>query len=377
MRTWGIIGILVLLSALLVGFLTMQPSPDDLLLETYGSLKTISDAHAVVEFNLDTPEEQHQGKLEVWGRMGEDETGAFRVEVLESSKEEFVGAVMVSDGETIWAFDPNVNNVLTGTLEEAKQLAEQSTYFADKHDEFGDFDHGDFDYPESPDEALGLLKEYFDIENKGSETIGNSSAYRLEFVPIGEKMPPEFIGVGGLFNLWIDTSLSVPLGFEYTGGTLGEALVTITSLELNIGLDDSLFTFQIPADAEVMGIEDILPQSITMEELPELTEGQILTPSELPEGATLVDILEVQGAIVLRYTWSEGGSFTVAQGVSSEAMDFPTDAESVDVRGVTGNLFVDEGGNRVLLAWEENGVLYAIAGDLTPEQAQMLAESLQ
>ena len=58
-------------------------------------------------------------------------------------------------------------------------------------------------------------------------------------------------------------------------------------------------------------------------------------------------------------------------------MNFPSDAETVDVRGVSGKLFVDEEGNRVLLTWEENGLLYVIAGDLTPEQAHLLAESLQ
>jgi outer membrane lipoprotein-sorting protein len=376
-RTWGIIGIVILLSALLVGFLSLQPSPEDILLQTIESMESITDTHAVVHFDLDTVEKRMSGTIEVWGRKGEDGPGAFRMEVLEISDEEYAGAVLVSDGETLWAYDPNVNKVLIGTYDEAIEMIKDSETFAEKEYVMGGFDERDYEPPESAEEAIQRLKEVVNIDNTGTETISDNSSYLLKFVPIAEQMPPEFSAVGGYVNLWIDESRSVPLALEYTGSTMGEFSVVVKSLELNTGLADSLFTFETPLGAEVMTFADIAPQSVSLEEAASSTEFKIMAPTKVPEGATLVDILEIQGAIVQRYTLPEGGSFSIAQGTTAETTPLATDAESVEVRGVVGSMVVDEDGNRILLTWEETDLVYMIAGDLTQDQALLIAESLQ
>jgi outer membrane lipoprotein-sorting protein len=376
-KYWAAIGGLILLSALLVGFFSLQPSPEDLLLQALEALETINDAHMVVHFNLDTVEQQASGSVELWGRKGENGPGAFRLEVLETTVPELTGVVAVSDGETLWAYDPNVNSVLLGSLEEAMQMVEESDFFAEKQLEMENFDRGDYDPPESAEEAIQRLMEYFKVDNKGAENIGDNTAYLLKFVPIPEQMPAEFSAVGGFLNLWIDKDRNLPLAVEYTGGTLGQVNATVKSLEINTGLEDSLFTFEAPAEAEVMGFADIAPQSVSLEEAAGSAGFQILAPMELPEGATLVDILQIQGAIVQRYTLPAGGSFTIAQGITDEALPQTSESESVDVRGVSGRLYVDEGGNRVLLTWAEGDLVYSIAGDLTRDQTLLIAESLQ
>ena len=370
-RTWGVIGIVFLISILLVGFFSLQPSAEDLLVQTLESLETITDIHAVVELDFDTPEQQASATVEAWARHGENGPGAFRVEVLETSEDEFAGALMVSDGKTLWAYDPTENKVLIGTLEEAKKMMEENDF------EMGDFEGRDFEHPENAEEAVSMLLEYFTVENKGTEVIGDETAYHLKLVPIAEQMPTEYVAVGGFVNLWIDKARNIPLAIEYAGGSLGEFNSTITSLELNTGLEDSLFTFTIPAGVEVMSFADLVPQSISMEEAADSAEFQILTPMEIPEGATLVDILQVQGMIIQRYTLPEGGSFTIAQGITEETLPQAPDVELIEVRGVTGTLVVDEDGSRVLLTWVELDLLYSIAGDLTVDQASMIAESLQ
>lgn len=370
-RTWIAFVIIILISALLVGFFSLQPSVEDLLIQTFESMETITDTHAVVEFNLDTPEQQVSGTVETWARKGENGPGAFRLEVLETSEDKFAGAVVVSDGETLWAYDPSASKVLMGTLEEAKNMA------AEKEFEMGDFERGDFEHPENAEEAVQLLMEYFTVENIGTEIIGNESAYLLKFTPISEKMPTEFVAVGGFINLWIDEARSVPLAFEYTGGSFGQVSASATSLELNTGLEDALFTFEIPDDVEVMSFVDLAPQSVSLEEATASAEFMILAPMETPEGATLVDILEVQGSIVQRYTLPEGGSFTLAQGLSEETLALSAEGQSVEVRGVSGKLYVDKDGNRVLLMWAEGDLFYSIAGDLTVDQAFLIAESMQ
>ena len=103
------------------------------------------------------------------------------------------------------------------------------------------------------------------------------------------------------------------MAVAYTGGSLGEFSATVLEFEINAGVDEALFTFDIPAGAEVVTFADLEPQSLTLEEAGQSAEFEFLTPAETPPGATLVDILEVL-AIVQRYTLPEGGSFTIAQG---------------------------------------------------------------
>ncbi|MGB5843735.1 MAG: DUF4367 domain-containing protein, partial [Anaerolineales bacterium] len=142
-----------------------------------------------------------------------------------------------------------------------------------------------------------------------------------------------------------------------------------------------LFTFEVPEDAELVTFADLEPQSLTLEEAGETAEFEFLTPTETPPGATLVDILEVRGTLVQRYTLPEGGSFTVTQGIleqnSDQSRTPSSDSQPVEVRGTTGQLFEAEDGNQVLLIWTDGDLSYSVAGDLTPEQALTIAASLQ
>jgi hypothetical protein len=54
-----------------------------------------------------------------------------------------------------------------------------------------------------------------------------------------------------------------------------------------------------------------------------------------------------------------------------------TRSETVTVRGIEGRLFTNDTETRSLLAWNEDSISYLIGGDLTPEQALAIAESLQ
>jgi hypothetical protein len=241
-----------------------------------------------------------------------------------------------------------------------------------------DLDHG---HPQNAEEAVEKLGEYFNIGKSGSEVIAGETANMLELEPIPEKMPSEYVAVGGILNLWIGQDKNLPLAVAYTGGSMGEFTATVLEYEANVGLDESLFTFEIPEDAEVITIADLEPESLTLEEAGQSAEFDFLTPTETPTGATLVDILDVRGALVQRYTLPEGGSFTIVQGISIEkSADSKTpssEGQSVDVRGTTGQLLADESGAKVLLTWSEGEVFYSIAGNLTPEQALTIAESLQ
>jgi len=368
---WLITGTIVLLSALVSAFVIMQPSAKDILTQTLETTKTIENAHAIVDISVDSPEQKASGTVEFWGKDSEGNPGAFRLEVLDTDKEEAVGAVIVSDGKTVWAYSPAKNKVFTGTVEEAKAAMEEKQPLHDQ------LDTGEFDHPENAEEAVDKLLEYFDAKRTGSDTVANVDAYTLELKPIPDQMPDEYTAVGGLINLWIDKNRSVPLSASYTGGSMGEVHVTAQELEINQGVDESLFSFEFPDGVEVVSFADMKPESLTLDEATASVDFDVLTPDTLPEGATLIDVLNMNGTIVQRYNLSDGGSFSIAQGQSDETPKPSTEKQVVEVRGVAGSLFASEDGGRVLLTWSENGVHFYVAGDLSADQALEIAESLQ
>jgi len=366
-----VIGAVVLAAALVSGFVLMQPSAEDILVGTLETLETIDDAHAVVEISIDTVDKDESATIEVWGRRSEDGPGAFRIVVLEASDDKAANAVVVSDGENLWAYSPAERKVFIGTAEEAKKM------MADKQPYMDKFDEGDFEHPENPGEAVAKLQEYFEVSLSNTELVADSAARLLVLNPISEKMPAEYIAVGGLINLWIDESRSVPLAVEFTGSSFGEGKITVKSLEINSGVDEALFSFEPPPDAEVVSFIDLKPESISLSDAAVSAEFDLLTLGETADGATLVDVLDVKGAIVQRFTLPDGGSFSVAQGSSQEYSKPPEEIQAVEVRGVTGSLLVAEDGSKVILSWTDGNVFYSIAGDLTPDQALIIAESLQ
>lgn len=158
---WLLAGSVILIAALVSAFVVMQPSAKDILTQTLETSKTIADAHAVIDVSLDTPEEKASATVEVWGRHEEDGPGAFRLEVLETDKEEAVGAVVVSDGETVWAYSPAKGKVFVGTVDEAKAAMEEKQPMRDE------FDMEEFDHPENAEEAVDKLLEYFEASRTG------------------------------------------------------------------------------------------------------------------------------------------------------------------------------------------------------------------
>lgn len=375
---WIAISAVILLPALVAGVSLLQPSAEDILVETLETLKTLTDVHAIVTFEADTIEKDSSGMLEVWARRGEDGPGAFRIEVLESSDAKNLGAVIVSDGETLWAYFPAENKVLVGTPEEAQAMMEQSDFMAG---EFGELaaDHDEFERPEDANEAVERLLEYVTASISGSESVAGETAHLIELEPIPERMPSEFAAIGGSINLWIGQESSLPLAAAYIGGAMGEVSITVLNYDLNAGLADNVFQFEIPAGAEIVKFEDLKPQSLTLEEAGESAEFELLTPAETD--ATLIDIFDVRGILVQRYTLPEGGSFTIAQGIADDLTDGfspPTgESQPVEVRGTTGQLMEAESGEQVLLTWTEGELFYSVAGDLSPEEALLIAESLQ
>ncbi len=319
------------------------------------------------------------------GKVGEEKI-AFRLEVLEASDEEMVGVTLVSDGETLWAYSPNKNQVLIGTLEEAKaMMAEKELNGFDVFDgEFSqqDLQEAKMSHPQNAQEAVQKLSEYFNLSKSGSDTVASTPVQMIKLVPIADQMPSEFAAVGGYIEMGIDQNRNVALTAAFTGSSIGDIRVEALELDVNQGVDAALFSFDIPDGVEILSFEDLEPQSLSLEEASTTAEFILLTPDVALEGSTLVDIINVRGAIVQRFTLQDGGAFSIFEvpttGDMTEMFPVPSaEKQPVDVRGVSGTLYASDSGDQVLLTWNEGDLTITIAGDLTLDQALSIAESLR
>ncbi|MAU00344.1 MAG: hypothetical protein CL608_24650 [Anaerolineaceae bacterium] len=366
------------------------PTAEDLLVQALETSQTITDGHAIVEVSLDIPDNAMSGTVEAWGRLDAGPNGepAFRIEVLTADDAELIGTIAVSDGTQFWLWNPTENVVLTGQYEDLyARLAEEMA----AAEEFAgpEFDHnfepeGDFDeaeIPETPEEAVAKLLEYFTAERAGSNVIGDTNVNAVRLIPIPEQMPEEVRAAGGLLNVWLRDGDSAPVGIEYVGSALGSGVARATFLETNQGIDDAVFTFTIPEGATVIDAAEIeLPDKDELEAAAAVEpDFDLLSPTTLPDEATLRETTNVGGAIVERYGLPNGRSFTFAQGRTAVNLTPEEGGESVTVRGVPGMLYTEDGPgqSRTLLNWSEGEIQYWIGGDLTGEEALAIAESLQ
>ncbi len=379
-----IIALVLLLLAATAGLAAAMiiPSAEELLTGSLETLETVTDGHAIVEATVNMPDRTVNGSFEMWGKLDVGPNGepAFRLEVLTASEAGLAGLTAVSDGSQFWLYDPNENSVVVGTAEEmAPLLAERLAEHEGQWQPGGEFDPDQMDKPETPAEAVAMFLEYFTAERDGQEEVAGSNAYRLRLVPIPEQMPDELRAAGGFLNLWLRAGDQLPLAAEFAESALGYARVEATLAEINTGLETSVFTFNIPEGVEIIQAAEKLAEMDNFEQSQEAVTFEVLEASQLPEGAVAAERQQVGGAVVQRYDLPGGLSFVIAQGPAMP-QDPPAEAtssETVTVRGVEGTLFSNDDGSRSLLAWSEGELFYLVGGDLGPDQALAIAESLQ
>jgi outer membrane lipoprotein-sorting protein len=373
------LGALLAAFALAAVVMMVRASADDLLHQSARLMADATNGHAVISFDFTAPEKSGSGTVEVWGQkgVGPNDEPAFYIKLLEASvdKADSVGSMAVSNGSEVWIWRPDKNTVYVGTIEELKaRMKEGHSAELTGHDLP---DYNEEDMPQTPEEAVDKLLEYFTAERVGTADISKMTANQLRLVPIPEQMPDEFRANGGLFNVWLRADDSAPLGVEFSGAAVGSGKITVSTLDLNQKIDPSIFTFPIPKEAEIVQLADLEPPSLSMEEAADVAEFDVLAPAYLPAAARLEGINEVRGAIVQRYRLPDGASFTIAQGEAGAGRTPDnTDGEAITVRGLQGTLFQDDAGSRTLLTWSDGGVTYWIGGDLTADDAVEIANSL-
>jgi outer membrane lipoprotein-sorting protein len=346
-----LIGLSVLVViALLLGGCQRQPTAQEIVAKLQEVEASTEDAHAILEFSAKGQGTDQDLVVEAW----EKRPNKFRAEVLEANDSELVGATSVTDGQQFWMYEPGKNEVVIG--------------------EVGPDEPSSFRWAiQEMEYMIQQALDATDVKLAGEEDIAGVATYKLELAP--KEGDETFLPAGSKATLWVDQERWVVLQAYFSGGIAGEGQMRVRSFELNTGIADDRFQFQIPEGAKVTKAEDKQAKHLTLDEARAQADF-LLVPTYVPEGVTLIDVLTMGEAFILHYDHSTT-SFSVIQGFSEGVREAPTGQKTeVTVRGQTANLIADSLGNN-FLTWVENGVTITIAGHISQEEILKVAESLQ
>jgi outer membrane lipoprotein-sorting protein len=352
-RTQIAILLLAALASLVAGC-QQRPTAQEIVEQVKAVEASTKDAHAILEIQLSDPSRELAMVVEVW-----ESDNRFRAELLESSSDEAaVGSIIVNDGQQMWIYDPAQNTVLVG-------------------DTGADQPAGPLNNPRDMvqivDEAIQWVLDRSDVKLVGEEEVAGTLTYKLSFAPKeGQDLPFAAASEG---TLWVDQERWIVLQARLAVEGVAESAMRVRSFELNPGIPDAVFTFDVPAGAAVQKAERPLPQHMTLDDARAMADS-LLVPTYLPNGVTLIDVFRVEEAFVLHYNHSET-TFTVIQGPSQVGERPEGRTSEVAVRGATGTLIADPGQGNHFLTWTEGGATYIIAGHIEVQDLLQVAESLQ
>jgi outer membrane lipoprotein-sorting protein len=337
--------------ALVVGGCQNQPTVEEIVAKMREIEASTEDAHGVVELAVHNLGADAEMVVEVW----EKRPNKTRIEMVESSEPDYAGAVMVADGEQVWVYFPEENRVRAG--------------------EVGSHE------PSSPreivqfmDEILERVLDTSDVRLVGEEDVAGTPTYKLEFSP--REGHDTLLPGGSTITLWVDQERWVVLQAQFSGGAAGEGWMHVRSYELNTGLPDSIFEFEVPEGAHVTQVEHREFVPLTLDEAKAQAEF-LMVPAYVPEGTTLINVFALDETLGLYYDHS-GTSFTVMQGPAPGPEHKPLGRTTeVTVRGQLASLTTDAVLGTSLLTWTENGITITVAGQISEGEVLRVAESLQ
>jgi outer membrane lipoprotein-sorting protein len=349
---WSIVVSILAILSLLLGACQSRPSVEEIVAKMKEVEASTEDAHGVLEVSIHALGIDQEMVVEVW----EKRPSMTRADMLETSMPEYEGAVVVSDGQQVFVYLPEANKVVV--------------------EEIGPGE------PSGPRYAIELMEEVIqyvadtsDGRLVGEEEVAGVPTYKLQFTP--KEGDEAFLPAGSTATLWVDQERWVVLQAYLIGDAVGEASMRVRSFEVNTGLGDDLFVFEMPEGVEVETAQDREPVYLSLDEARAEAEF-LLVPAYVPEGATLVEVFKVRDTYVLYYDHQTDASFTIVQGRDFPTEDMPLGEKSeVTVRGQQATLVVDHVAGNRFLVWTEDDVTVTIAGQIATDEILAVAESLQ
>jgi len=359
-KIWVAFGLLLVLSLVLAGC-SKKITAEEIVARMKETIESTKDAHAVVTVNVNIQGLELSATAEVW----EKSPDKLRAEVLQASQAELVGMTLVSDGQQGWVYDPAHKQVTVGPAAEIETPLPQEML-------------------SSLQDVIQQVLDVSNVELAGEEAVAERQAYKLTLTP-KENAPPEMFAGDGTMTLWVDKEQWIVLKATYEASTFGQGSIEVQSFELNPGLADDIFRFEVPEGVEVIDTASQQIEPLTLDEAKTQAGFPLLVPGYVPEGATLIEVFKATESFVLRYDHSPQVSFTVVQGeklsqiapLESAAATMAATLQDVTVRGREATAITDEAGGNTLLYWSENGVTVMVAGHISLDEALKVAESLE
>ena len=273
---------------------------------------------------------------------------------------EVAGMVMVTNGSTMWTYDPAKNRVTKMELPDMGDGTSEMEY---------------------TQVVKGILDET-DISLEGIETIDSRSTYRLNVSPKdGVEMGP----ITGM-RVWVDRENWMLIGMEmYDKDGNPISKVEYRDIAFNTGIPDSEFVFEAPAGAEVVetSFEDMMPEEMTLEDARANLTFDLRVPSYLPDGyefdhAMLLGDLYGSEQEILSLKYTNGSGILHLRECVSDGSDQLKPAmgepEIVEINGTDGEFTSMFGRNS--LQWSADGIDYSLSGEFEQDELVRIAESL-
>jgi outer membrane lipoprotein-sorting protein len=277
-----------------------------------------------------------------------------RIEYIEPA--ELAGTVMVTNGSTMWTYDPARNQVTR-------------MEFPDTEDEPFEMDYTNI---------VKDLMEENDISYKGTENVGGRSTYVIEATPKDENNSEFFSWT----RVWVDCENWMVLGIEmYDADDNLVMKVEYREVTFNTGIPDSEFIFEVPEGATVVeeSFEDLMPEKMTLEEASANLTFDLRTPSYLPEGYEFEHAMVIGGeheVVSLQYM-NQDERLHLSEQISDDTQQHELsmdDLEVVSINGTDGEFTSMFGMN--MLRWSVDGIDYSLSGTLEKDELVKVAESL-
>jgi outer membrane lipoprotein-sorting protein len=324
-------------------------------------------------FRISTSGQSVKGNLtsEVW----KEGTTKSRSEIVQSSiAQEQSGSLTVTDGKTIWQYNPATRTAYKGP---ANNGSDQGTTGNGISTTSGG----------GSQLFLNIIQLIFTQSNgtlrSSSTSINGHSTYDIHVVPQDNASSSAINSFNYSGEVYIDKTTQLPVRVNLNVDGFGNVIVDITKLQINPKLSSSLFIFTPPAGTKVLPLQDQNGSGNNSGNTGTISLAQ----AQKQAGYHLLSIPGSQAAYVLNGVTAlgAGGNQTYALSymkgnipftiTESKSLAFlPAQGQKVQLRGTTGAISSSNG--TTTLNWTEHNIGISISGKLPASEITTIANSL-
>lgn len=322
----------------------------------------IEDYSATVHMTVSVADQVQETEYEIFQKEPD------KSKTITLKPEEEAGSVTVYNGKKMWIYDSKTNIV--------KILETPETNGAAKIDDYATF-------------IAEMLNES-SVSMEGTETIDDRETYVIDLKP-KKNISDTVLAVN--MTVWVDVETWMPLKIEMIhedANQPSKATIEYRNFKVNTGISDEEFEFEIPEGAQVKDLgsfEDTLPVQMTLEEVQQKSQSDLLVPSYIPEGYEFQTAMllnnsvqdpDIQESVRFLYL-SNNGSMIISEefyDIENVSITIIEKGERVDINGNEGVFSTKYDKSRTLL-WNVGNARMSISAFLDEEEILKIARSME